>query len=701
MAGNSAGAPISACTEGERTLIREDAFGDALKPSLISTKGMQSSVCRLGKRLTALEIGMTSVQHSIDKLSGETATKKMHQDLVEALFHTDELIVGNSALYDMSSRVKALAQWATREQVEKVEALQTQVAELDGRHERLRAEAARMRDCSEEHGKETAARFEALWEAMREHAEADQRNADHCKSLEGELMALERRVQQWTRSEIRDFFERELTTVGSGEETASHHGASPPTHASLPSIPPLPASPCEQHLSVAQKRLVQFLTQALVGHVREELLLKIGSTQGALDETRWHLQALRSRIGEVDTMACQTKTAMRSKLEEIDTSLSCRPTSEHVLRWQARQEQKYDETLVRAKTTEGQLIGKCVDILAHLQKVQDMLDGHEHTLQRHAEEIRSRCTMYDQLLMQVQLDSCVTRDDFDEHIEELRQDLSDVESALMRSNKDRKRSTVGGFHWSAQRRSTAHGLQPAPLARKSVAKHACFAAGGEEQEQDTGIASLTSRLTTATSWFSGGAANATTGSAEREDGPPDASSECWEGDGEGSPGEEKDYSEEARPASNHLTRMVHSQLEGVTMGLFSLAYLVLRVPRRGGSLSIRLDREKELLDELGSLRYWVTHGQSPRGWDLSRLTTMVLRYANLPEEAIAMMPQVATGVDPAGKANAMAKAKACKLDNEVGLKQSRATPRVLPALSAQRVLRSQEAGTEDGQGDCP
>lgn len=78
-----------------------------------------------------------------------------------------------------------------------------------------------------------------------------------------------------------------------------------------------------------------------------------------------------------------------------------------------------------------------------------------------------------------------------------------------------------------------------------------------------------------------------------------------------------------------MEEQLREQVQGICMGLVCLAHHVLRGPPLVGlSRQSRLLNEKDLLEELMSLRYWVTHRKTPSDWSMDRLRTVALRYSH-------------------------------------------------------------------------
>jgi len=102
--------------------------------------------------------------------------------------------------------------------------------------------------------------------------------------------------------------------------------------------------------------------------------------------------------------------------------------------------------------------------------------------------------------------------------------------------------------------------------------------------------------------------------------------------------EESEYSEDP------MEEQLREQVQGVCMGLVCLAHHVLRGPPQVGlSRQNRLLTEKDLLEELMSLRFWVTHRRIPPDWSMDRLTTVALRYSHPnPAEVHGPQPEMTT-----------------------------------------------------------
>lgn len=457
----------------------------------------------------------------------------------------------------------------------------------------------------------------------------------------------------------------------------------------------------EKVLSDLQVRLVNFVRDALVGGVRDELVLSLDGLKQVLFHTRTELQALTSKVDSVDRATRDVKVKLKSAFDELTNELKSRPNFDFFSSFQLKMDERFEKLQEHTFDSEQKVVYKLNDFVAHMEKVHDVIDSHEHCLRHHAEELANRSTKYQLLLLQAQVDACLGREEFDTEAKAIKKlitantsklDNMSMSSRMRRApGKPKKpmsshRKKRAGSALSATSSSLSMSRMPSRMDDDNssgfgsesrneggndgiieeepdhVDEQEAPAPGGLSSKNADSGASLPTTAgglstTASTGSFPKLAGDGAEAVEKAEEPPPSAGTfslgdlSVPEGDAEmsGSEDGEEEDEEEYEEVSDWsqdqaLPYMAfRQQLEGVSMGLFSLAYLVLRAPRRGGSLSVRLDREKELLEELENLRHWITHKMQPAGWDLSRLTTIALRCTHAPKEE-ASFPQVSSTV---------------------------------------------------------
>lgn len=130
-----------------------------------------------------------------------------------------------------------------------------------------------------------------------------------------------------------------------------------------------------------------------------------------------------------------------------------------------------------------------------------------------------------------------------------------------------------------------------------------------------------------------------------------------------------EWYEESEFSEDPMEEQMREQVQGICMGLVCLAHHVLRGPPQVGlSRQNRLLNEKELLEELMSLRFWVTHRKTPPDWSLDRLTTVALRYSHPnPNEVHGPQPEMTSILQASSKDEKSEKGRAVyPLDISVG-----------------------------------
>merc|ERR1711920_937359 len=65
--------------------------------------------------------------------------------------------------------------------------------------------------------------------------------------------------------------------------------------------------------------------------------------------------------------------------------------------------------------------------------------------------------------------------------------------------------------------------------------------------------------------------------------------------------------------------LLRHQLEALAMGLVGLSHLTLKDARLGTSRKARLQQDSEFLEEVQSLRHWISNRAAPAGWDPARI----------------------------------------------------------------------------------
>lgn len=258
-----------------------------------------------------------------------------------------------------------------------------------------------------------------------------------------------------------------------------------------------------------------------------------------------------------------------------------------------------------------------------IRTVQMMIDGHSKQIDGHTKAILDCATSEEAAKLEESINKCVQKELFSTQMSEVKTMVIkqserigsiDLQVSVMAKNVTSPTSSsrrgnlkkLGRVRSKTLNRDASKGSMVASTAPGQDSVPSFFADGddeGEDDASDPGQPSLSKSRSVASKLSLPVGRNF----AEDDD-------EWYE---------ESEYSEDP------MEEQMREQVQGICMGLVCLAHHVLRGPPQVGlSRQNRLLNEKELLEELMSLRFWVTHRKTPPDWSLDRLTTVALRYSH-------------------------------------------------------------------------
>lgn len=337
-----------------------------------------------------------------------------------------------------------------------------------------------------------------------------------------------------------------------------------------------------QHQSMMLKMVEKELIDAVRGDINK---LKGKIDAYVQQSSNWHDESGK-QFSEFDARVESVAHKTQCLSERLSIEVHALAKKKEVVQVQSSVEEEISNFRNEHQTTNERVVNKLNEFVDHMGKVHELLDDHEHCMRHHAEELENRTTKYDLLMCQDSVETC--NEKIDREIRELQK--------LVNWQTNKIQSFEGAAHKKGKARiKTASDDSPRTPA------------------SNWGFSSLKTK----------------------ESGPPTLE----EGKEGVSPCDEESLidSDDDGP----IDSMLKAQMEAISMGIVGLANLVFREPRLGASRNARLEREKELLEQLSLLRYWITHNSVPSGWDPKQMTTAALRASHPSEnEPKGPLPQI-------------------------------------------------------------
>ncbi|CAJ1374121.1 unnamed protein product [Effrenium voratum] len=266
--------------------------------------------------------------------------------------------------------------------------------------------------------------------------------------------------------------------------------------------------------------------------------------------------------------------------------------------------------------------------------VQSQVDQHAVQLDGHKEDIAARATLEDRKQLTESLQKCVAKEVFSNQLFELKEVLQNQGEKV--ANIDMQVSVLakgnGASPSSSGRRGVVRRGQRLRVMKRDASKSSMSAAASTALGQDSTSTFEDDKGRLAGEDDQEGFEEG--GLSQSHSGTSKVSLPLHRRTASGNGMDEDEYYDEdseemSQYSEDPVEEQLREQVQGICMGLVCLAQHVLRGPPLVGlSRQNRLLNEKELLEELLSLRYWVTHRRIPPDWSLDRLTTVALKYSN-------------------------------------------------------------------------
>jgi len=587
--------------------------------SLISSHGLQSSWQKVRKRLVSVEGGLSKVQSAID--SRTFVFRDEFSDVVEKR-HAGQL---SRHAEEMAALADAQAKLSTamyEEQLPSVQRCVDQVRSMQDAIDALTHEVAALRSSSREQQEMVDGGFKRLDEnILKAGADMDARTA----SLE-EMMRAQGQASDQKLSELEETMQLSITEINnqiaslaaddeggdldgegdeldweragqddrpSGEFVAAERSGSKLGRLSLGQMSGTTSigerAGAAGGKGALQKKVVDMVEKMLVQPLWNELGHTLSRLSAVEEGMGKQAVELKRQIRVVEKSLDNFKNSTRNTTDQIREDLDTCFKRDEASKLETALSGSIGELWGDFDGLRQTAVGKLNQFVDHFAKIHESINDHEHCLRHHAEEIENRCTKYDILACQRQIDTSVLKDDFVRETSELRQLLEWQEGKI-----------------------EAFGL----ISGSGASRGKPAAAGRERAPRDS--------------------PRNGPGSAGRSPGNL--------GHGEG----------DAGVAIGRNQTLLTEQLNALAMGVVWLAHLVLQEPKLGGSRSQRLASERDILEELKSVRHWITHKTSPQGWDTCRLTTATLEHTH-PHEAMPPVSQPPPMVRGASQAMAPVK----------------------------------------------
>jgi hypothetical protein len=173
-------------------------------------------------------------------------------------------------------------------------------------------------------------------------------------------------------------------------------------------------------VGTSERKLLDMIDREVVDAVRQEQAKtheKVVKLSSDHDSGRTELRRL---IRIVDEKAASCQEGLNEHKKELFEDLENRPylSDVHGLESQLRKEVNSLGTICEGLQRRTTL--KLNEFVDHISKLHETIDDHEHCLRHHAEEIENRSTKYDLLLCQNQIDKCVSREDYDAQLADMK-----------------------------------------------------------------------------------------------------------------------------------------------------------------------------------------------------------------------------------------------------------------------------------------
>mmetsp|Transcript_39133 Transcript_39133/g.101149 ORF Transcript_39133/g.101149 Transcript_39133/m.101149 type:complete len:662 (-) Transcript_39133:25-2010(-) len=590
----------------------EGNAGDVLK-SLISLDPLQVAWSKIGGRLQNLEHLMHHVQATLDRLPKEYVARAEYRELVE-IKHTRMLadhskVLGrveemalrlqNSVDDEHSPQIKScLARLQVQEDWQAK--VQEVVSGVEQRTEQLQVTVTEKLQRSTDEVSQAVAKADGQLEHLQRVV---------LEKLEGigpELKALEARCGEDAEKQISRATAELLKWGGDNDDEEEEEEGEGTGGESKQKLSP-------------QQKMAQFLEKGT-----DPLRADLAKAQAQLVELGDRLAAQSSKltlqIRSSEKSSLDGHVQLRQSIEELAEELKLAAKHAALQKVEGTLAGAIQDSANKHETLEKTLVMKLNMFLDHCGKLQEAMDDHEHCLTHHAEELENRGTKYDVLICQKQIDRCTRKEEFNRELAEIKKVLN------WQSEK------IGSFGLM----SMGGGPQPAKKDSRKSLRHSLRSSSGSDISVKSGdapdgeVGPLGIRRR---SMLQGSKSPRSLGGVIDDSQLEDVQEESSEDEAD------SDEEEDTNQFSN--SAVLRKQLEAVSMGLLGLAHLVLLQPKIGASRNARLVQEKALLDEIGSLRHWITNRSAPGGWDPSKITTVALRCTHMPlDEVPRPLPQL-------------------------------------------------------------
>lgn len=548
-------------------IFEDETHVSGLLKTLISSDGLQTAWQRTAKHISAMETRLKQTTWKIQRFPEFYVSREEYCKLVENE-HAAVLVDHNDRLVELENDSASLTFGAEKSGL-KIEGCLSRILSLEENHQTLQTEFINRRDNINDVHVRLDDRFSKTLSSI---SDLDERSSKQHSDLHMKL------------NEGLSLLSTKVTSMGSQMKSL-----------------------LEEEMQKNKVEIVEILNKEHVDPVRADLMRaeeSIAEITRDMERQREDLcrqfRSLERKVSDIAALSKQTRHEVMANLEMCPRRTEFNEFSSEI-------KNDVDGISSRVDSLWLQTNSKIGDVTGNFANLQQVVDGHEHCLHNHAEELQNCSTKSDFQVCQTHISKAALKDDVDHDLKELQKVVSwqtnKIEDfglvslgARGKGNQRKKASTSKTSRSSSNFLGTANediSSEGGQSGFKSVMED--FGNSGKVRERNIDALDEQTGQTSETGLDE----------QHRED-----SSLCEDDDGDA-------------PSS-----LLRTQVEGLAMGVVGLAHLMFRETRLGQSRNYRLEQEQDLLTQLQNLRHWITHNTWPAGWDPNGMTTTALKCAH-------------------------------------------------------------------------
>jgi hypothetical protein len=590
-------------------IFQDEASIPEILRSLIDQQKLQSAWSRIGKRLKVVESSLSQAQQKIEQLPSEYVKIPAYQELVEEA-HGKLLVDHTKALAELHELTGRLSTSVFEEHASKLTECLERIETHEKKQEQIQNDIDKNLKLLFGFKQEIKERLDSSDMKFQIHVSDNEaahnrislKEKEDVDKLWEELKLREAKMEEFTEIRVSEAVKVALNFDKGGEE---------------------------------QKKLIQLVDRELVDPVRidqkkihERLMKQIGEAESN------KFDILR-QIRNVEVKASETSTILGVMKKETTEDLQKRPYTKDVQHLETSVRGEIGKLNTICDGLQTRTILKLNEFVDHVGKLHETIDDHEHCLRHHAEEIENRSTKYDLLLCQSQIDKCVNQDEYNVELQDLKKVMSwqtnkienfGLQTSMAkfgsgdghaRSAKRKKSMSSSGNITRPNTKGTLSDMSEEEGAKDDADSQSMMASEGEQK---------TSKVSPAK-----GESEVPDDSGSKSTSPlsPSPVEEEHDEEGDDAFNEPHERARRFSVISASTSSQLGQQVEALAKSLLCVAHLALAKPKLGTSHQQTDAQKLEVLEELMSVRHWITHKALPPNWDPNKLTTMALQVGTI------------------------------------------------------------------------